>query len=231
MLLEKSTTGHRAFSRLFDEIISSATFPLQLGEERLTLSEAEILSKLYVPEREVRQAAAAGSHRRACGREAACLPSLPIPSFMIKSWMIVSPITPPLKRRGTLPTKWRAGTVHTMLEACVDGFATVARYYRLKREMLGLETLYHYDRYAPLREMAADIPWETATKDRAARLYRLFSGAGRVGAPVLRGTLDRCRSTPREEQRRILRGRCSGLASVCTDELPGHATRCDDAGA
>ncbi len=60
ILLEKSTTGRDAFSRLFDEIINGATFTLELAGERREMSESELLSHLYAPVREERRAAADG---------------------------------------------------------------------------------------------------------------------------------------------------------------------------
>jgi oligoendopeptidase F len=43
-----------------------------------------------------------------------------------------------------------AGTVAALLEACERGLPLVARYYRLKAKLLGLERLYDWDRYAPI---------------------------------------------------------------------------------
>ena len=41
-------------------------------------------------------------------------------------------------------------SVDALLEACDGGMPLVARYYDLKRRLLGYETLYDYDRYSPL---------------------------------------------------------------------------------
>ncbi len=64
-----------------------------------------------------------------------------------------------------------------MLASCVTHYDTVTRYYRLKRDILGYDTLYHYDRYAPMPwEEREPIPWECA-KETVLRAYTAFSPA------------------------------------------------------
>ena len=53
-------------------------------------------------------------------------------------------------------------TVHTMIDAVSAHFDTVARYYRIKRDILGVEKLYHYDRYAPLFPDESLVTWDEA---------------------------------------------------------------------
>ncbi len=173
ILLEKSTTGNVAFSRLFDESISGATFTLQLGDERSEMSESEILSRLYSPEREVRRAAAEGLTAGLQQRSR-------LFTFITNTLVYDKTVDDRLTHYATpeaarhLSDEVESDTVHTMLDACTANFDTVARYYRLKREMLGLETLYHYDRYAPMLEGESSIPWETA-KDTVLRAYTAFT--------------------------------------------------------
>lgn len=161
ILLEKSTTGRDAFNRLFDESISAATFTLTLRGETTTLSESEILSRLYSPDRDLRRAAAegitAGLQER--GR---------LFTFITNTLAFDKAVNdrlqhyPAAESARFLADEVDADTVHTMIGACVDRFDTVARYYRLKRAMLGLDELFHYDRYAPLQAEETPIAWEDA---------------------------------------------------------------------
>ena len=161
ILLEKSTSGRDAFTRLFDEIISNATFHITLDGETTEITESEILSKLSDPQRAVRQAAAEGL--TAGLRERARLFTF-ITNTLVFDKSVDDRLqhfpTPEAARH--LDDEVDTATVHTMLDACVAHFDTVARYYRLKREMLGLDRLYHYDRYAPLRADEPLVPWDDA---------------------------------------------------------------------
>jgi len=161
ILLEKSTSGRDAFTRLFDDIISGATFRLTVRETTTDISEAEILSKLSDADRDVRRAAAdgitAGLNERA--RLFTFITNTLAFDKSVDDRLAHFP-TPESSRH--LADEVDTATVHTMLETCVAHFGTVARYYRLKREMLGLDRLYHYDRYAPLRADEPTVPWEDA---------------------------------------------------------------------
>src|SRR5262249_61149297 len=49
-----------------------------------------------------------------------------------------------------LANEARRESVDALLDACVGRYDLVARYYRLKAQLLGLPELADYDRYAPL---------------------------------------------------------------------------------
>ncbi len=48
-----------------------------------------------------------------------------------------------------LANELSAETVETVASTCVNNYNLVNRYYKIKRDILGLDTLTHYDRYAP----------------------------------------------------------------------------------
>ncbi|MGI4787944.1 MAG: M3 family metallopeptidase [Janthinobacterium lividum] len=54
--------------------------------------------------------------------------------------------------------------VSLVVDTVVRNYPLVARYYTLKREILGLDTLTHYDRYAPLFEAEETIAYPEAQK-------------------------------------------------------------------
>ncbi|HOF88563.1 MAG TPA: M3 family metallopeptidase, partial [Armatimonadota bacterium] len=179
ILLEKSATGREAFSRLFDETIAAATFPMADGEGVTRITEAEILANLHDPRREVRRAAAAGltaglrEHSR-------------LYTYITNTLVYDKAVTDRLARfphpeaARHLADEVDTATVHTMLDACVAHFDTVARYYRLKRRLLGVDRLAHYDIYAPLRRDDAPVPWEEACAIVQGAYTRFDADVGRL---------------------------------------------------
>lgn len=173
IMLEKSTTGREAFSRLFDEIISGMTFTMTLNGETTEMTESEILTKLYDSNREVRQAAAEGITAGLQGNAR-------LFTFITNTLAYDKSVDDRLTHFNTpeaarhLSDEVDTGTVHTMLDTVVAHFDTVARYYRLKREMLGLETLYHYDRYAPILSDDTQVSWDEA-KQTVLDTYTAFT--------------------------------------------------------
>ncbi|HEY3417224.1 MAG TPA: M3 family oligoendopeptidase [Armatimonadota bacterium] len=163
ILLEKSTTSHDAFSRLFDEVVNSSTFSMTVNGETTQMTEAEILSKLHDASREIRAAAAEGITNGLREKSR-------IYTFITNTLAYDKSVEDRLRHfphpeaNRHLDDEVDTETVHTMISACTDHFGTVARYYRLKREILGLPTLYHYDRYAPISLEERQIPWEDARR-------------------------------------------------------------------
>ncbi len=151
ILEDLSNTGERAWSRLFDEVLGSARFSLEDGGETLDLSEEEVLSRLYHPERETRRRAAASltqglrANERVLGFIFNVLTQDKATRDRLRSY-------PHPKRSRNLANEIDDETVDALLAATERGFPTVARYYRLKAKLLGLDRLEDYDRYAPLGE-------------------------------------------------------------------------------
>lgn len=174
ILLEKSTTGREAFSRLFDEIIGGMSFTLTVNGETQTLTESELLSKLYHPAREVRAAAAESLTQGFAERGRTF-------TFITNTLAYDKAVNDRLthfdhpEAARHLSDEVDTDTVHTMIDTCAAHFGTVARYYRLKREILGLDKLYHYDRYAPILPDEETVPWETA-RATVEEAYADFAG-------------------------------------------------------
>ena len=60
-------------------------------------------------------------------------------------------------------------TVEALIRAVTGRYDIVARYYRLKRRLLGLDELFDYDRYAPLPAAERRFSWAGVARDRARR--------------------------------------------------------------
>ena len=180
ILEEKANTGGRAFERLFDESVSDIEFKITIDGEEQTLSEPEVLSLLKEPDREVRRAAAESltrglvEHRR-------------LLTFIFNTLVYDKAVDDRLRRYDhpeqarNLSNELDRETVETVISTCVEGYPLVARYYRVKRDVLGYDKLYHYDRYAPLFESKENIEFEQA-REIVLESFGRFSGEIRDAA-------------------------------------------------
>ena len=169
VLHEKEVTGRAAWSRLFDETIAGLRVPV--GDATLTVSEA--LNRLSDRDRSAREAAA-----RAVG------------TVFGDNIRLFSLITNTLAKDKQIVDGWRRyerpassrnrsnmvedEVVDALVDAVVADYGrTSHRYYALKARWLGLETLQHWDRNAPLPGDAdATVPWEEAR----ARVQAAYDG-------------------------------------------------------
>lgn len=163
LLEETANTGRRAFSRLFDEVMAGMRFRLELDGHAEELGEEEVLAKLHEPSRPLRRAAAecltAGlrEHSR-------------ILSFVFNTLLQDKAQVDRLRRFPSpmadrhLANEIDARSVDALLAACEGRYSLVARYYRLKARLLGLEHLEDYDRYAPIPGEVGARSWADARR-------------------------------------------------------------------
>ena len=158
LLAVKNNTGRSAFMRLFDEQVSGlrcSFAPPDAPAREVSLEEA--LAELYGPHRERRIAAA-----RAVTET--LRPNLRMLAYILNTLAQDHADNDRLRQRPhmmlarNLSNEITQPGVDALLEACGRGNALVARYYHLKRRLLGLESLYDYDRYAPV---FTDLPSST----------------------------------------------------------------------
>ncbi|MDD7513640.1 MAG: M3 family oligoendopeptidase [Campylobacter lanienae] len=145
ILLRTANTGASAFSRLFDESMARARFEFR-GQ---SLKEEEILSKLSSDDREIR-------------KEAAVTLSQGLKTMQHLLTYIYNMIKTDLKNscelRGYeygessrhLSNQIEKSSVDALIKASENSFDLVSKFYDKKREILGFDKLYDYDRYAPL---------------------------------------------------------------------------------
>jgi oligoendopeptidase F len=179
ILEEKSVTGRSAFVRLFDETVAAARFPFEHGGRTEMLSLQQINAKLYDSDRSARRAAAEGVTRGL--QENARLLTYVFNTLVLdhRSDCELRRFASPMGPRH-LANEISDAVVEALMTAAERHHDLVQRYYRLKGKLLGLETLYDYDRYAPL---FADLPacdWPTA-RQIVQESYDAFSpSAGEV---------------------------------------------------
>jgi oligoendopeptidase F len=170
---ELSNTGNRAFSRLFDELMSAMRFRLRQDGKELELGEEEVLALLHDPDREARREAARSLSE---GLRANHRPLAFIFNTLVQDKAVQDRLRrfeAPMQSRN-LANEIEDRTVASLLDACVARYPLVARYYGLKARLLGLERLEDYDRYAPLRADESSRPFEDARR-LVLEAYRDFS--------------------------------------------------------
>lgn len=161
LMEELANTGSRAWNRLFDEVLSNHVFEFknpQTGETE-ELSQQEVLNLLRDASRETRQAAADSLSQG--------LESLERVLVFIFNNLIQDKAVDDRLRGYEYPEQARhlgneldRETVDLVMRLCGENYGLVARYYHVKREILGLEKLTHIDRYAPLFDTEEEVSWE-----------------------------------------------------------------------
>ena len=168
ILAEKSVTGRSAWTRYFDELTSAARFEFD-GEQ---LPRDKVLSKLYDPEREVR--------RRAAASVTAGLRDLSRSTTYIFNNLLADKASDDRLRHyptwisaRNLGNEVDDSVVEALIQAVTGRYDIVARYYGLKRRLLGLGELFDYDRYAPLPATDRLYPWDE-TRQIVLGAYKSF---------------------------------------------------------
>ncbi len=154
-----SVVGTSAWNRLFDETMSSLTFDVD-GEE---MNAEQTLNLLSDPGREKRAAGAAALSRTFkanLGLFARITNTLAKEKEIDDRWRKLD--TPQAFRH--LSNQVEPEVVQALRDAVVNAYPNLShRYYKLKARWLGLETMQHWDRNAPLPTANNDpIQWDDA---------------------------------------------------------------------
>lgn len=191
LLIEKAPAGRASWTTLFDKIMGHLKFGTAgRGEE-------EVLSDLYQPAREVRRLAAADL-------TAGLQSQLHILTHTFNTLLADKMIDDRLRRYPdwlsamNLHNELRDETVTTLVTAVTSRYDIPRRYYRLKKELLGLDQLFDYDRYAPLPHLSTEnFPWREsralvldafrAFSPEMAEIAGLFFERRWIHAPLLEG--------------------------------------------
>jgi len=157
ILSEKNVTGRSAWTRFFDETMGSTTFELD-GEE---LSQQEILSNLYESDRDLRR-------RSALAFTEGLEDNLRALTFVFNTVLADKASTDRLRgydhwlESRNLSNEVDGETVEALIDAVTSRYDLVARFYRLKKDLLGLDELHDYDRYAPVGDADTTYEWDRA---------------------------------------------------------------------
>ena len=162
ILEETANTGGRAWVRLFEEMTANHVFRLHVpGAEPKDATEQEVLALLRHSDRPTRQAAA-DSLSEGLGQ---------LERFLVFNYnnLLQDKAVEDRLRKMEYPEQGRhlgneldKETVDLVIGTCRANYDLVSRFYHVKREILGLESLTHVDRYAPLFESEEEVAWEDA---------------------------------------------------------------------
>jgi oligoendopeptidase F len=165
MLEETANTGSRAWVRLFEELTSNHIFKLKRpGSDKVEeLSQQEVLALLREPDRALRQVAADSFTEG--------LQQLQRVLVFTFNNLLQDKAVEDRLRKFEYPEQSRhlaneldKETVDLVVRLCKEHYGLVERFYKVKREILGLPELTHIDRYAPLFEAEERVDWEKARK-------------------------------------------------------------------
>ncbi len=168
ILAEKAVTGRDAWVRFFTEVMGATRYPFD-GQD---LTQSALLAKLYEPDRAARQRAA--ESLTGVLRE-----KLPVLTFVFNTLAADKASDDRLRKFPTwissrnLSNEVSDDVVNALIEAVTSRYDIVARYYTLKRAILGLDRLADYDRYAPLPAAEGSYQWDRA-REMVLNAYRRF---------------------------------------------------------
>jgi oligoendopeptidase F len=169
LLTERSPVSTGAWVRLFEEL--SASIKPELGGQRVSLEQA--LALLRDDDRASRQEAtmAITGALREDIRTRAYILNVVLQDKAIDDRLRSYPSW--LSARN-LSNETSDEAVQALVEAVTGRYPMVARYYRVKKRLLGLDKLHEWDRYAPVLAASRELPWEEA-KELVLGSYQRFS--------------------------------------------------------
>ncbi|MEL7834159.1 M3 family oligoendopeptidase [Fodinibius sp. Rm-B-1B1-1] len=157
VLSAKKVTGRSAWNRYFDETMGAARF--ELDDESLT--QQQVLSKLHEPDRDLRKRA----HKSLTDTFEDHSRTL---TFIFNTLLADKHTDDKLRGYDSwissrnLANEIDDETVETLINSVTNNYGLVHRFYDLKRELLGYDELFDYDRYAPILESEETIQWTEA---------------------------------------------------------------------
>jgi len=158
---EKDNTGRNAFGRLFSEITSTLSFPLERGGKTEELTLSEILALLHDPERDVRRGAMETVYR---GLSAHRDTITFIYDTLIQDHLTMDRLRkypdPMLERH--LVNEIDGAAVGKMMAVTEKNYLLAHDYFRLKARLLSLPKLALYDQYAPVGKDLTPFPFSEA---------------------------------------------------------------------
>ncbi len=171
LLVEKSVTGRSAWVRFFTQLTSA----IRLDWDGQKLSMTQVLTKLHDADRETR--------RKAAEAITAGLKDKSMELTYIFNVLAADKASDDKKRNypswissRNLSNKAPDEVVEALIKSVTGNYSIVSQHYNLKRQLLGLDELTDYDRYAPLPIKDSDsfYTWDEA-KEIVLTAFRAFS--------------------------------------------------------
>ena len=160
---EKDVTGRGAWSRLFTELTSSLTFPVERGGQTRDLSLAETLALYHEPDRELRRKAhdSLFSVLERNGQVLTFTYDTLVQDGLTMGRLrgYPNPMTP-----RHLSNEVDAESVDQMMKVVEANYGIAHEYFQLKRRLVGLDELTIYDQYAPIGAKRETYTYEQARR-------------------------------------------------------------------
>lgn len=157
ILAEKSVTGSGAWTRYFSQLLSSQSYDLD-GKQ---VPQETVLKQLYSPDREARKR---GGEALTAGLDKNLLHT----TYIFNTILAEKASNDRLRKFPTwissrnLANEASDESVEALVKAVTSRYDIVARYYKIKRQLLGYDELFEYDRYAPLSQTDTKYSWNEA---------------------------------------------------------------------
>jgi oligoendopeptidase F len=169
ILTDLSPVGNTAWVRLFEELC--AGIRVQMDGSDIALEQA--LTMLREPDRDLRRRASAaittalGNDIRTRGY---------IFNVILQEKSIDDRLRhfPSWISSRNLANETSDQAVQALVEAVTGRYDICARYYAVKKQLLGVGTLHEWDRYAPIQQATRDLSWDDA-KEIVLGSYKRFS--------------------------------------------------------
>lgn len=168
ILEEKRVTGIAAWQRFYGQTFAAVRYEFD-GE---TLTQEQVLKNLYSPDRELRRKAADSL-------TVGLRQTLPSATYIFNVTLADKASNDRLRKYPTwISSRNQANqttdeAVEALVKAVTSRYDIVARYYHLKRQLLDYDTLYDYDRYAPVTTTESQRHWLEA-KDIVLTAFNAF---------------------------------------------------------
>ena len=159
IMMEKSNTGRSAWNRYFDESLSDMRF--LVGDKEMT--QQEVLAQLHDADRAKRKTAAA-AFTKGLKNNTRTL------TYVFNTILADKALDDRLRgypswiSSRNMSNEVADEDVQALIAAVEAGYHHVARFYNIKKRLLGLDVMTEYDRYAPIGEADRFIDWSTAEK-------------------------------------------------------------------
>ncbi len=147
----KSLSGRVAFEDLYDELIGSLSFPVDVEKKRRHLNTEQAFALLYLPDRSLRERAFKALLRE-LGNHAIVFKN--ILNALILDYHqenmergYLSPM-----HRMNLSNGLEESLIEAMMKATEDHYSLAKRYFRLKSRLMGLTHLKNTDMFAPIKD-------------------------------------------------------------------------------
>ncbi len=180
ILSDKALTGREAFTRLFDQELSQKQFIVTERGGKKRLPESEVLSMLYSPVRSRRKTGAMAL-TNGLKEEAPRL------AFIFNT-LVEDKAVEDRIRKFTFPEQSRhlgnqidRKMVDAMASVVASHYGLVQDFYRFKKKLLRVGTLYDYDRYAPVVRSERSLSFSEARRLVLEAFTKFSPEYGRIG--------------------------------------------------